>query len=100
MPKPETWNDMPLCECPHCGHEWQADDWYHLDVDDIVQCPKCELDIQVTCRETTLLLQFQPRQQQPPSCWYCHKPVDGVRSDCASAAHFECHKKAGFPKLG
>lgn len=37
-----THNDMPMCECPRCGHKWQQDDWYDVKAGDDWDCPKCE----------------------------------------------------------
>lgn len=62
-----TWNDMPLAECPHCGAQWQADDWYDLDVDDTINCPKCDKDIIIVAKECTMMLEFdkpEPKERK------------------------------------
>jgi hypothetical protein len=50
---------MPMCECPCCEHKWQADDWYDLDFGDVLECPKCEKEIEITLKETSVYLCFE-----------------------------------------
>ena len=65
---PDTLNNMPMCECPHCGHTWQEDDYYNLRVGGTVTCPnpQCEQEITITERETTLMLRFATETTQGP----------------------------------
>ena len=49
-----TWNGMPMCECPCCGHKWQQDDWYDLGIGDTLECRKCEKEIEIICIETQM----------------------------------------------
>ena len=56
--KGETRNEMPFGECPHCGHQWQMDDWYELGGGDSIDCPKCEQEIHITDREDTCMIVF------------------------------------------
>ena len=53
-----TWNDLPMGECPHCGHEWQIDDYYDLDNGDTLECPKCEKEIHLDAKDTTVSFRF------------------------------------------
>ena len=53
-----TWNEMPMCECPHCGCKWQKDDYYNMDVGDVLECPRCGEKIEVTLKECTMMLEF------------------------------------------
>lgn len=53
-----TWNDLPMGECPYCGHKWQIDDYYDLDNDDTLECPKCEKEIHLDCKDTTISFRF------------------------------------------
>ena len=56
--KTKTRNEMPFGECPHCGHEWQLDDWYELGGGDAIDCPKCEQEIHIIDRENTCMMIF------------------------------------------
>ncbi len=60
-----THNDLPMGECPHCGHEWQIDDYYDLDNGDTLECPNCERTIYLDCRDTTVSFQFRTHLDMP-----------------------------------
>jgi Zn finger protein HypA/HybF involved in hydrogenase expression len=53
-----THNVMPMCECPCCGHKWQADDWYALRVGDTIDCPECEQSIAIVDHYQEVTMQF------------------------------------------
>ena len=42
-----TWSDMPMITCPHCGEEFQLDDYYTLSVSDTFDCSKCGKEIHI-----------------------------------------------------
>ena len=42
-----TFCDIPMLQCPHCGQEFQWDDYYDVDVGSKIDCPKCERVIYV-----------------------------------------------------
>ena len=45
---------MPIVECPHCGKEWQWDDYYNLHSGSVRTCPKCEKDVHVLSVDTVM----------------------------------------------
>lgn len=49
-----TWNDFPMITCPHCGEEFQADDYYDLSAGDSIDCDKCEKEIFIWAADTTI----------------------------------------------
>ena len=49
-----SWCDMPMVTCPHCGEEFQADDYYDLRAGDSMTCAKCEKEIHILQRDTTI----------------------------------------------
>ena len=36
-----TFCDMPIAECPHCGKQWQWDDYYDVSETSERDCPNC-----------------------------------------------------------
>lgn len=44
---PDSWSDVPMITCPHCGEEFQLDDYYNLGVGDTFDCTKCEKEIHI-----------------------------------------------------
>jgi DNA-directed RNA polymerase subunit RPC12/RpoP len=57
--KPDyTWCDMPMAQCPHCGHEWQVEEYYELEQGDTIECPKCDNEIFVSAKDTTIQLRL------------------------------------------
>ncbi len=42
-----THNNLPMIVCPHCGEEYQHDDYYDIQSDDTLDCPSCEKEIHV-----------------------------------------------------
>jgi hypothetical protein len=43
----KQWCDMPIVTCPHCGKEFQLDDYYDYKTDDSFECYKCEKPIYI-----------------------------------------------------
>jgi endogenous inhibitor of DNA gyrase (YacG/DUF329 family) len=51
----ETKSNMPMAECPHCGKEWQWDDYYNLiPYHSSRECPGCKKEIYVLDIETVM----------------------------------------------
>jgi NAD-dependent SIR2 family protein deacetylase len=67
MSRPDTWNDMPMCECPHCGGEFQWD-YYEVEDDDEHECPICEETIHVVAvdHSTFVRLSVTPNPRGTP----------------------------------
>jgi endogenous inhibitor of DNA gyrase (YacG/DUF329 family) len=36
-----------MCECPHCGKEFQWEDYYLVEVGSTTECPKCKKTVHV-----------------------------------------------------
>lgn len=49
---------FPMVECPHCGKEFQADDYYDLKSGDTITCQKCEKEIFVDDVDTVMTARF------------------------------------------
>ena len=49
-----SWQDFPMITCPHCGQEFQVDDYYDLSRGDSFGCGKCEKEIFIWATDTTL----------------------------------------------
>lgn len=41
------WHELPMVECPHCGKEFQWDDYYDVKTGSETECSKCEKTIYV-----------------------------------------------------
>lgn len=48
----DTWNNMPMCECPHCKVDFQKDDYYDVEAGDEWECPTCDKIITVVSVDT------------------------------------------------
>jgi len=48
------WSDLPLVRCPHCGKEFQRDDYYDIKVGDSFDCCFCEKEIYVIQKDTVI----------------------------------------------
>lgn len=42
----------PEFQCPSCGHKWLEDDYYEVDDGCILDCPNCEVSLEVCNVET------------------------------------------------
>jgi len=51
---PTNWSDAPMITCPHCGEEFQLDDYYDLSVGNTFDCGKCEKEIHILQRDITI----------------------------------------------
>jgi DNA-directed RNA polymerase subunit RPC12/RpoP len=49
-----TWCNMPMVTCPDCGRIFQVDDYYDLEVGDSITCAKCEKEIYILQKDTTI----------------------------------------------
>ena len=43
----QNWSNIPMVTCPHCGEEFQLDDYYNLSCGDTFDCNKCEKEIHI-----------------------------------------------------
>ena len=43
-----NWCVLPMITCPYCDREFQLDDYYDFDLDDIFDCYKCEKPILIS----------------------------------------------------
>jgi len=48
------WGSFPVVECPHCGKQFQVDDYYNLKAEDTFDCHECEKEIHVLMTETVI----------------------------------------------
>lgn len=48
------WCDLPMCTCPHCGKEWQEDEYWRIEIGDTIECPHCEETMYVVGLDTTV----------------------------------------------
>lgn len=48
----DKWVTFPMIECPHCGKEFQADDWYDVKHGSTMDCSKCEKTIHFSYVDT------------------------------------------------
>ena len=60
----DTFNEMPFGECPYCHHKWQLDDWYELDADDSLDCPRCERNIVILEVSSTTTMTFGVTEEE------------------------------------
>lgn len=51
-----TLNDLPYCECAHCGAEWQEEEYWRIEEGGEIECPKCEKKMRVLCVDTTVTI--------------------------------------------
>jgi uncharacterized protein (UPF0212 family) len=49
-----TLSDLPMATCPHCGEEFQWDDYYDVRAGSERECPRCERTIHVLSVDTTI----------------------------------------------
>ena len=49
-----AWQDFPMITCPHCGKEFQVDDYWDVCAGSTLDCPKCEKEIYVWAVDTIL----------------------------------------------
>ena len=49
-----VWCDLPICKCPHCGNQFQWQDYYDLKAGSTTECPVCEKTIHVLCMDHTI----------------------------------------------
>lgn len=49
-----AWQNFPMVTCPHCGEEFQMDDYYDLSSGDSFYCGRCEEEIFIWATDTTL----------------------------------------------
>jgi hypothetical protein len=59
----DTLNDMPMCECPHCGKGWQQDDYYDVKTDDEFECPHCEKTAYVVFVDNTINVRLSTEKE-------------------------------------
>ena len=50
----QNWSNMPMVTCPHCGEEFQLDDYYNFSVGDTFDCNKCEKEIHILQIDTII----------------------------------------------
>jgi len=48
------WQDFPMITCPHCGQEFQVEDYYDFSSGDSFDCGKCEKEIYIWSVDMTL----------------------------------------------
>lgn len=53
-----TYCNMPMCECPHCGHEFQWEDYYEVEHGSSRECPRCEETIHVRCVDSVMMVEL------------------------------------------
>ena len=58
------WQDFPMITCPHCGEEFQVDDYYGLRSGDSFDCPNCEKEIHIWATDTTLSGDIQSQREK------------------------------------
>jgi NAD-dependent SIR2 family protein deacetylase len=49
-----THSYAPMVTCPHCGHEFQQDDYYEMHEGSELECRKCETPLCVYETETIM----------------------------------------------
>lgn len=54
LPDNTTYGTMPMVDCPHCGKEFQWDDYYDVKAGDERDCPKCERTIHVESADVAI----------------------------------------------
>ena len=59
-----SWGTFPVVECPHCGQEFQVDDYYNLDTGDSFDCSKCEKEIHIWQMETVVEVDLRTKPEQ------------------------------------
>ena len=59
-----SWQDFPMITCPHCGKEFQVDDYYNFSTGDSFDCGKCEKEIFIWATDTTLSGDIQAKPER------------------------------------
>ena len=57
------WQILPMITCPHCGKEFQVDDYYDLSAGDSITCGKCEKNIYIHATDTTLSIDIHTKPE-------------------------------------
>ena len=86
--KHQTWNNMPMVDCPHCRKEFQWDDYYDIKPGDTKECLYCEKVIHVIVVDTvTSTLDTEAWNE---TCWTNEA---GVLPGCprSDRGHTEAH---------
>lgn len=58
------WSDAPMVTCPHCRKEFQLDDYYNLQTGDSFDCDKCEKEIFILERDTTISFKLGTEKEE------------------------------------
>ena len=54
----ELWTEMPMVTCPHCGEEFQLDDYYDYSRGDSFWCERCEQEIHILLMEPIITVKL------------------------------------------
>lgn len=54
-----TRNSMPMVTCPSCEKEFQWDDYYDVEVDEVRDCPHCGRGCKVVAKDVEIVVDLE-----------------------------------------
>ena len=72
------WSTAPTIVCPQCEHEWTPADPGGLQIDSIVECPRCKRTLQMVDVEVLKRWQWEQIDPEPEGGELVTGPTDEV----------------------
>lgn len=61
-------NGCSQATCPYCAHEWQQDDWYPSDEEELeTECPSCEKPLLLSASHRITIKSYRKILKEEPA---------------------------------